>query len=198
MNAHAVVATREVQRGAHGRPYEVLHEDLLVSSQRARDDALRRLTKSHTVFGQALALQQGNISKIRGAGSSSYVERLKDVERRRQKRVQAGGKRMTRYEGLIEWSDSAGMPDITEQPTSCRPKQAKLSPAKDSLLEEHSTVQDYVQNMMDLEQTELFRTAEECVRMLAKFLAGKKNCVALSWSKNGVIPMQYRGILKKF
>ena len=61
---------------------------------------------------------------------------------------------MTRYEGLIEWSDSAGMPDITEQPTPCRSKKAKLSPAKDSLLEEHSTVQDYVQNMMDLEQTE--------------------------------------------
>ena len=168
MNSHAVVATRAVQR-VLSDVHEVWHEDLLVlksaSSQRARDDALRRLTKSHAVFGQALTMQQGNISKIGGAGSSSYVERLKDVEMRRQERVQAGGKRKTRYEGLIDWSNSADMPDITEQPTPCRVKQSKRSPAKDSMLD--GTAQDYVQKMMGLEQTEPFRTAEECVRMLA-------------------------------
>ena len=198
MNSHAGVATRTVHR-VFSDVHEVWHDDLLVlksaSSQRARDDALRRLTKSHTVFGQALAMQQVNISKIGGAGSSSYVERLKDVEKRRQERVQAGGKRKTRYEGLIDWSNSADMPDITEQPTPCRAKQAKRSSAKDRMLD--STAQDYVQNMMDLEQTEPFWTAEECVRMLAKVPARERNCVALAWSDNGVIPMQSRGILKK-
>ena len=189
MNTHAVVATREVHRVLMD-VHEVLHEDLLVlkstSSKRAQDDAVRHLTKCHTVFGQALALQQGSISKIRGAGSSSYVERLKDVERRRQERVQAGGKRKTRYEGLIDWSNSADMPDITEQPTPCRAKQAKRSSAKDRMLD--STAQDYVQNMIDLEQTEPFWKAEECVRMLAKVPARKRNCVAVAWSNNGVLP----------
>ena len=72
------------------------------------------------------------------------------MERRRQERVQAGGKRKTRYEGSMDCSESAAMPDIKEQSSSCRPKQAKCTPAKDSMLD--GTAQDCVQNMMDLEQ----------------------------------------------
>ena len=69
----------------HARSAAGAH-DLLVSKstslQRARDDAVRRLTKCNTVFGQALAMQQGNISKIHGAGSSSYVDLLGSTQGR--------------------------------------------------------------------------------------------------------------------
>ena len=103
--------------------------------------------------------------------------------------MQAGGKRKTRYEGLVDWSESAVMPDITEQLTPCRPKKAKhITPAKDSML--YGTAQDYAQSMLDLDPTKPFRTGEECVRMHAKVPPGKRNFVALAWSDNGVIPIK--------
>ena len=83
MNTKALVAARDVQR-VLTNVHEALHDEVRVlksaRSKRAADDAVRRIHKCNTVLGQALAIQNGNISKIRDGASSSYVMKSMDVE----------------------------------------------------------------------------------------------------------------------
>ena len=89
MNQRAVVAARDVRRVLTD-VHEALHDEVRVlksaRSKRAADDAVRRITKCKAVLGQALGIQNGNVSKIRDAASSSYVMKSMDVKRRRKER----------------------------------------------------------------------------------------------------------------
>ena len=86
------MAARDVRRVLTD-VHEALHDEVRVlksaRSKRAADDAVRRIHKCNTVLGQALAIQNGNISKIRDAASSSYVMKSQDVERRRKESTDA-------------------------------------------------------------------------------------------------------------
>ena len=77
------MAVRDVQRVLADVP-EALHDEVRVlksaRSKRAADDAVRRINKCNTALGQALAIENGNITDIRDAASSSYVMKSMDVE----------------------------------------------------------------------------------------------------------------------
>ena len=196
MNEKPVVAARAAHHVLEN-VHEAFCDELRVlqgtQSHRAQADAVRRLSKCAVAMKQALTHQNGNFAKIRGAGASSYVMNTMEVERKRKAREENNGKRLSAYEETIKWIEDASDTDIADIVTPRRIR----TPGQESALKICRTVSDdtYVQELMDLDP-KVKRTPEEFVRMLAQAPELRKTSVAQSWSENGLIPMQPRGIMK--
>jgi hypothetical protein len=199
MNTKAVVAARDVQR-VLANVHEALHDEVRVlksaRSKRAADDAVRRIHKCNTVLGQALAIQNGNISKIRDAASSSYVMKSQDVERRRKERQESGGTRKTCFDSAMDWAKDAMESEAAEAITPSKSALSKERVLDQCRIQHQDSGQDYITEMMELDP-QVSRTAEDCVRMLAAVPPGSTHCVAQSWHERGVITMGPRGIVKR-
>ena len=196
MNEKPVVAARAAHHVLEN-VHEAFCDELRVlqgkQSHRAQTDSVRRLSKCVKAMKQVLTHQNGNFAKIRGAGASSYVMNTMEVERKRKAREENNGKRLSAYEETIKWIEDASDTDIADIVTPRRIR----TPGQESALKICRTVSDdtYVQELMDLDP-KVKRTPEEFVRMLAQAPELRKTSVAQSWSENGLIPMQPRGIMK--
>jgi hypothetical protein len=206
MNIRAMVGSHEVQNVLK-RGLSSMEDDLAVvndpnARKRDKKESLKRMSQCVDTLNIALAKQDSNFTRIKGADSASYVAKRLATADKRKLRDEANGLELGAFEEVQAWRARSIEDDQGEMVTPHRTQYHKRAKG-DSDINQQPVVESH-EDAMQVDMDSFINLApgpelspENLVRIMCKIPKGKRLIVAEKWKQNNVIPVAARNMMRR-